>query len=652
MKIRQKLTIGFVGTSLLVGSIGCLALIVDKNTHAHIDRINEKYIYEFEFSSQAIADLQAVNVATHKLSIGEIHIYSRGDVVALIELKLKNIEKNIDDRIKRNNSALTAGFETALTKEESKQRYQSLKALKTDFLRYKTFVTQYLQLLLTNEWDAKQLLADKLEWYVEKRLLPAIEKYKQQAENNLSTETRESEKIFLMGERAIVSSTLAAVLTAIFIGYLISRSIIKPIDQLTAAAIQIGEGHLETRVASDSQDELGVLADAFNRMMLGISRTTVSQVYLDKILSSMSDLLIVTNPERIVTKVNQATLNLLGFSEGELLGRAIDIFLSQNTNLSVYTLADNGLNLNLETNLLTAEGRAIPVSFSSSAIVDEQGNKQGFVCVARDITEKKRIEAAMLQVRVAEAAKAETDRALQQEKHLNEMKSKFISIASHEFRTPLTTILSSTELLRDYGYKWTEERKNQHFQRIATSVKYMTGLLNDVLLIGKAEAGKIEFNPHSIDVVSFCQELIEEIEITAKHHKILFHCKRQYIHACMDEKLLRHIFSNLLSNAIKYSPNGGTVSFELIFQLEHLMFQIQDQGIGIPQTELSQLFDTFHRASNVGTIPGTGLGLAIVKKSVEAHRGQITVKSEIGIGTTFQVILPLYEVCPTRNSDR
>lgn len=652
MKIRQKLTIGFVGTSLLVGSIGCLALIIDKNTHAHIDRINEKYIYEFEFSSQAIADLQAVNVATHKLSIGEIHIYSRGEVVALIGSKLKNIEKNIDDRIKRNNPALIASFETEIAREELEKSYRSLKGLKVDFIRYKTFVTQYLQLLLINEWDAKQLLADKLEWYIEKRLLPAIEEYKQRAENSLSTEAKEAKKMFLMGERVIVSSTLAAVLTAIFIGYLISRSIIKPIDKLTAAAIQIGEGHLETRVASDSQDELGVLADAFNQMMLGISRTTVSQAYLDKILSSMSDLLIVTDPERIVTKVNQATLNLLGFSEGELLGRAIDIFLSQNTNLSVYTLADNGLNLNLETNLLTAEGRAIPVSFSSSAIVDEQGNKQGFVCVARDITEKKRIEAAMLQVRVAEAAKAETDRALQQEKHLNEMKSQFISVASHEFRTPLTTILSSTELLRDYGYKWTEERKNQHFQRIMTSVKYMTGLLNDVLLIGKAEAGKIEFNPHSIDIVNFCKEIIEEIEITAKHHKILFHCKRQYIHACMDEKLLRHIFSNLLSNAIKYSPKGGTVSFELIFQLEHLMFQIQDQGIGIPQTELSQLFDTFHRASNVGTIPGTGLGLAIVKKSVEAHGGQITVKSEVGVGTTFQVTLPLYEVCPTRDSDR
>lgn len=650
MKIRQKLTIGFVGTSLLVGSIGCLALVIDKNTHAHIDRINEKYIYEFEFSTQAIADLQAVNIATHKLAIGEIHIYSKWEVVELIESKLKNIEKDIDDRIQKNNSSSIANFDTELTRKESEKSYQSLIALKANFLKYKKFVAQYLQLLLTNEWDAKQLLADKLEWYVEKSLLPAIEEYKQQAKSSLSTEARTTKQMFLLGERVIVSSTLAAVITAIFVGYLISRSIIKPIKQLKAAAIQVGEGHLETRVAIDSQDELGILADTFNQMMLGLSRTTVSQVYLDQILSSMSDLLIVTNPERIVTKVNQATLNLLGFSEDELLGKSIDLFLSQNTSLSVYTLADNGLNLNLETNVLTTEGRAIPVSFSSSAIIDEQGNKQGFVCVARDITEKKKIETAMLQVRIAEAAKAETDRSLQQEKHLNEMKSKFISIASHEFRTPLTTILSSTELLRDYSYKWTDDRKTQHFQRIVNSIKHMTELLNDVLLIGKAEAGKIEFNPHSIDAVNFCQELIEEIEIITNSHKIQFHCDRQYIHACMDEKLLRHIFSNLLSNAVKYSPKGGTINFELIVQLEKLIFKIQDQGIGIPQAELSQLFDTFHRASNVGTIPGTGLGLAIVKKSVEAHQGQITVESQVGVGTTFQVILPLYEVYPARDS--
>jgi signal transduction histidine kinase len=149
--------------------------------------------------------------------------------------------------------------------------------------------------------------------------------------------------------------------------------------------------------------------------------------------------------------------------------------------------------------------------------------------------------------------------------------------------------------------------------------------------------------------VNFCRELVEEIEIISKDCKILFQCKRQYIHACMDEKLLRHIFTNLLSNAIKYSPKGGTINFELIFQLENLIFQIRDCGIGIPPTELSQLFNTFHRASNVGTIQGTGLGLAIVKKSVEAHQGKITVESEVGVGTTFQVALPLYEVCPSRD---
>lgn len=649
MKIRQKLTLGFVGSSLLVGAIGCVSLIVAKSVQTHINRINQEYIYETEFSHQTISDLQAVNVATHKLLIGEVNLYSRGKIIALINSKLERIEENIDKRVADNERISFMNFNAEPTKEDSIKKYRNLINLKKNFSKYKISIEQYQKTLLINQWDARHLFADKLEWHVEKILLPTINEYEIHAEKSLSGEARKAEEIFFLGEQIIIYSTLAAILIAIVFGYLISRSILNPIERLKAVTLQIGAGRLETKVAIDSQDEIGILADAFNQMTAGLSKTTVSQFYLDKIISSMADLLIVTNLERVITKVNQATLNLLGFTENELLGKSIDCFLTQNTNLSVYTLADSGLNLNLETNLLTVEGRVIPVSFSSSTIIDEQGNKQGFVCVARDITEKKKIEAALLRVKVAEAAKEEVDKALQQEKHLNELKTKFISMASHEFRTPLTTILSSTELLRDYSHKWTEERKSQHFQRITTSVKHMTELLNDVLLIGKAEAGKIEFNPNSIDVVHFCRELVEEIETTTKSHKILFHCKRQYIHACMDEKLLRHIFSNLLSNAIKYSPKGGTINFELIFQLENLIFRVQDQGIGIPQTELSQLFDTFHRASNVGIIPGTGLGLAIVKKSVEVHKGTITVESQVGAGTTFQVILPLYETCPVRS---
>ena len=273
-----------------------------------------------------------------------------------------------------------------------------------------------------------------------------------------------------------------------------------------------------------------------------------------------------------------------------------------------------------------------------------------------EITSRQQAEEALqqandkLEIRVAERtaelakANAETQKALKTEKELSELKSRFVTMASHEFRTPLTTILSSAELLKRYSSKWSEEKKLTHFQRIQVAVKHMTELLNDVLLIGKAEAGKLEFIPTPLDLVKFCCELVEEMQLTTDTHSIVFRTQGECTTACMDEKLLRHIFSNLLSNAIKYSPQGGTVNFDLVWEQGTAIFQIRDEGIGIPAAEQEQLFISFHRASNIGTISGTGLGLAIVKKSVDLHGGKITFDSKVKAGATFTVIIPLISI--------
>jgi PAS domain S-box-containing protein len=250
------------------------------------------------------------------------------------------------------------------------------------------------------------------------------------------------------------------------------------------------------------------------------------------------------------------------------------------------------------------------------------------MAIVRDITKRKRAE-------------ADIRKALEQEKELSELKTRFVTMTSHEFRTPLAAILSSAELLEHYSHKWSEEKKLNHLLRIQTSVKHMTELLNDVLLIGKAEAGKLEFKPTPLELTRFCQELVEEIQLAATNHTITFRAQNQCTNTCMDEKLLRHILSNLLSNAIKYSPQGSHVYFDLTCQPGEAIFQIQDRGIGIPLAEQATIFNSFIRASNVGTISGTGLGLAIVKKSVDLYGGNITVKSEVDVGTTFTVSLPL-----------
>ncbi|MBD2742903.1 PAS domain S-box protein [Coleofasciculus sp. FACHB-1120] len=243
-------------------------------------------------------------------------------------------------------------------------------------------------------------------------------------------------------------------------------------------------------------------------------------------------------------------------------------------------------------------------------------------------------------------AEEEIHSALEKEKELHELKSRFVSMTSHEFRTPLATILFSAGLLENYGFKWTEDKKKIHLHRIQTAVQRMNGMLDEVLLIGKTEAGKTEFNPAPIELETFCQDLVAEMQLTAgDRHSLIFTSKGACPAASIDEKLLRHILSNLLSNGIKYTPGGGIIKCELTCHNGEATFQIKDQGIGIPPQDRQRLFETFHRASNVGNIPGTGLGLAIIKKFVDLHKGQITVESEVGVGTTFTIKLPLNEDC-------
>ncbi len=244
-------------------------------------------------------------------------------------------------------------------------------------------------------------------------------------------------------------------------------------------------------------------------------------------------------------------------------------------------------------------------------------------------------------------AKAEVDEALRQEKELNQLKSRFVSMVSHEFRNPLNAILLSAEGLEHYGDRWSGEKKAEFFQRISQAVGNIAELLDDVLLIGKGEAGKQTFNPTPIELVEFCRDLVAEMQLSpANQPKISFVNRGESIEQAketalyMDKKLLQQILSNLLSNAIKYSPQDSTVYFELACQNGEAVFQIKDEGIGIPLEDQQRLFEPFHRAKNVINIPGTGLGLAIVKQSVDLHNGKISVLSELGLGTTFRVALP------------
>lgn len=241
-------------------------------------------------------------------------------------------------------------------------------------------------------------------------------------------------------------------------------------------------------------------------------------------------------------------------------------------------------------------------------------------------------------------AKEEVTLALEKEKELNSLKTKFISMISHEYRTPLTVILTSTYLIEQFYEGTKEDDFTKFINKIRSSVNDMTQLLEDVLTIGRNESGKSKLIPQKIDILRFLQDIIEEVKVVDKDSHI-FEVNYSILEEVIisDEKSLKHILQNLLTNACKYSPNADLVKIDIEDNeedQEYLELKVRDFGIGIPPKDLPQLFETFHRADNVGSIQGTGLGLAIVKRSVEGIFGSISVTSEINEGTQFIVKIP------------
>lgn len=234
-------------------------------------------------------------------------------------------------------------------------------------------------------------------------------------------------------------------------------------------------------------------------------------------------------------------------------------------------------------------------------------------------------------------------RALENERELNELRSRFTSIVSHEFRTPLGIIMSAVELLRNYFDRLDEERRSELFEDIHSATRRMGALMEQVLVLGRADAGKLTFSPVPLDLEALCLKLTDESQsATVRRCPVEMAFENDLAGATADEPLLRHIFSNLLSNAAKYSPSGSPVVFRVRRDGDAAEFVVKDCGIGIPENDQPRMFDAFQRAGNVGEIPGSGLGLLITKRCVELHGGSIDFVSEPGEGTAFTVRLPIF----------
>jgi PAS domain S-box-containing protein len=278
--------------------------------------------------------------------------------------------------------------------------------------------------------------------------------------------------------------------------------------------------------------------------------------------------------------------------------------------------------------------------------LDSKGKPYQYLAIRSDITARKEAEENIQRINQELGQKIrertlELTHALEREKELSEMKSRFVSTASHEFRTPLSTILSSISLLEHYSASEDEAKKQKHFERIQSAVKTLTDILEKFLSLEKLEQGRVEANAVDFNLCEFVKEIVEEMEETAKKNNLHIHFSYKGAEdVCQDKKILRNVLLNLISNALKYSKKDKEIFVNAAERDGQVTISVKDEGIGIPEDAQKELFGKFFRASNVMSIQGTGLGLNIVKKYVELLNGTIDFTSKINEGSTFVLTFP------------
>jgi PAS domain S-box-containing protein len=336
-------------------------------------------------------------------------------------------------------------------------------------------------------------------------------------------------------------------------------------------------------------------------------------------------------------EVNDAFLAVTGYLREEVLGRStvdLGLWVHVSDRDTIFEeVRSTGFVRGREVAVRLRDGRVRTVLLAAELV--EIDGEPSILAASLDLTERKEVEQQLR-------------RALAREKELGELKSNFVSLVSHEFRTPLEVILSSSEIIERYHDRLAPDQRGRQVAAIQRSVRRMAEMMNEILLLGRFEAGRVEFSPGPLDLATFQRRMRDEIGAASGGNGITIELATEgdVAEARGDEGLLGHIFTNLLSNAVKYSPPGSTVRFAVHRSGIDAVFEVTDHGCGIPEGDQRRLFQSFHRGSNVGERSGTGLGLVIVKRCVDRHGGIISFTSGEGCGTSFTVRLPLFQPIP------
>lgn len=357
------------------------------------------------------------------------------------------------------------------------------------------------------------------------------------------------------------------------------------------------------------------------------SQINSQNVFLRTLIDTIPNPIFVKDSNGYYTDVNPAFEKFYGMKKEELIGKKLDVVLSgEAKRIALETdeklKKEQGI-VSYEVFFEKGDGSKVPVIVYKSSFGISSNEPEGIMGMFIDISERKEMEEKTIQ-------------ALNRERELNEMKTNFISMASHEFRTPLTTILASADLVEMYHSKWSAEKILNHITKIQDSVNYMTTLLDDVLTLSRADRGKLKFSPAKANVKEICKQIIDEINYQAlPGHNLIFNYNLKTEFANIDNKLLHQILNNLLSNAVKFSPEGGNILLEVSESGNKILFTVKDEGLGIDGSDIKNIFEPFFRGKNVTEIHGSGLGLNIVKNAVELHGGEISMESELNKGSKF-----------------
>lgn len=385
------------------------------------------------------------------------------------------------------------------------------------------------------------------------------------------------------------------------------------------------------------EDRTQTLTSTVNQLAALIAETEAKDaelnrinIFLNNIWDHAEAIIFVTDTTGLINMFNPAAERRLGYEAANVTGSETPALFLDQAAITLQELMRNaGAGLSDERELVYRcnDGSRLPVSQTFTAIRNAQGEVDGYLGMAMDISERKKAEADLLA-------------ALEKEKELSELKSRFVSMASHEFRTPLSTVLSSAYLISKYEEREDHAKREKHVQRIVSAVNMLTDILNDFLSVGRIEEGKIQVRYSHFNLEELLRQIVAELNGLLKPGQEIVYRHQGPAQVMLDPSLMKHIIMNLLSNAIKFSPEQARIELQSNQEEQTISLSVTDKGLGIPEEDQQHLFERFFRATNATTIQGTGLGLHIVHKYTELMNGTVSCESRLDEGTTFRLSFP------------